>query len=426
MRKIKSAKRAALVFISVMLVGILGGCGKSVNAGGCLEARLDNLLKGDTKTVVELNLTLSESTAADAYDEGINAELDALFSSFDVSKELKNDFREIFQNIYANTKYEAGDFTEQEDGSCVVTVTYEQLQVFGPAMEEAEKAYEEMYQGWKDDPSSAPQSDAEMAEQFFILLRGSVKNALVNVKYAEPAKTTITMMKVADQCYVPQRQDLEDLKSKLFDQLDVSKVPGFDVADIYDFDAPAYLQAMLDISYKNDSRLLLQFADISADDASVLYEMRIDAEVEDFLAVTAENISEELENDFRELIKEMLLKARYTVGDAKRQEDGSYIVTVTYEQMKVFEPMTEDFAAKLADWLDNPALIPDSDEEMVEQLLIMERDSLQKVLMDVEYKEPEEMTITLIPHGESYMMNINDSLILEKNLFDSEVLYGAQ
>ena len=385
---------------------------------------MDNVLKGDTKTVVELNLALSESAAADTYEESIDAQLNALFSSFDVSRELKNDFREVFQDISANTKYEVGDFTEQEDGSCMVTVTYEQLQVFEPAMEDAREAYEEMLQTWKDDPPSAPQSDAEMEEQFFILLRGSIKKMLVNAKYAESAETTVTMVKAAEQCYVLPMQELNDLTSRFFDQLDVNKVPHFDITSLYDFDASKYLQALLDLSYKNDSTLFIQVTDYSANEAAIIYELGIASEVRDFELVLGSNISDELLVDYKALIKEMFSKVRYTVGDAKRQEDGSYIVKVTYEQMKVFEPMLEDVADKLAVWLKNPALIPDSDEEIAKQLLIVERDSLRKALADLEYKEAEEMTITLMQDGESYIVAPADSVMLGRNLFDSESIFG--
>lgn len=424
MRKIKSIKKAALVFMIVLLAGTFSGCGKSVNAPQCLKAHLDNVLKGDTKAVVELNLALSESAAADAYEESIDARLDALFSSFNISKELKNDFYEVLSEISANTKYEVGGFTEKEDGSCIVTVTYEQLQIFEPAMEDALAAYEKVFRGWKDDPSSAAQTDAEMEEQFFTLLRGSVRKMLVNAKYAEPAETTITLVKAADQCYVPVKQDLDDLTSKFFDQLDTDKMPSFDITDIYDFDASKYLQALLDLSYKNDSTLFIQVTDYSANEAAIIYELGMASEVRDFELVLGSNISDELLVDYKTLIKEMFSKVRYTVGDAKRQEDGSYIVKVTYEQMKVFEPMLEAVADKLAVWVDNPALIPDSDEEITKQLLIVERDCLYKALSDLEYKEAEEMTITLIPDGESYIVDPDDSAMLGRNLFDSESIFG--
>lgn len=421
MRKIKSIKRMAIVLMLILLSGTFSGCGKSDNAPQCLKACLDNELKGDTKAVVGLNLALSESAAADAYDDSIDAQLNALFSSFNISKELRKDFWEILLEINANTKYEVGDFTEQEDGSCVVTVTYEQLQVFEPAMEDALEAYDKVFQSWKEDPSSAVQSDEEMEERFFTLLRGSLKKMLVNVKYKEPAETTITVVKAADKCYVPKRQDLDDLKLEFMDKWDEDKLPSFDITDIYDFDAALYVQSYLDLRYKNESEAFCEVSGVSAAEAHLIYELSIAFELTNIMSESEDGVSEELLEDFWKLLEEMHSKARYTVGEAKRQKDGSYTVQVTYEQMQVYEPMLagtkEILTPKMAEWKANPALYPD-DAAMTELILTAMRDSLQKVLSDVEYNEPETLTVTLEPKGEGYIINEYDQLMLLDQLFD--------
>lgn len=425
----KAIKKAVLVCVCLLFAAGFAGCGKKADASACLEARLDNLFKCDTKTVVELSLIRSESMAADAYDEGISAALEAFFSSvtdsgagsldFQVSKELKSDFRKTFQEIYASAKYEVGSFTEQADGSCVVTVTCEQLQVFEPALENAVEAYGRMCERWQEEPSSAPQSDGEMAEHFLILFKVSLENALADAKYAQPIEVAVNMTKVAEQCYVLQNQDLAGLKLELFDQLDTGKIPHFYAAGLSGFDAQAYLKAMLDVSYKNDSKEFVKIMGVSAEQAASIYEFGIDSAMQAFLQELDEDIPETLQNDFRELIKETYSKAKYDVKEAQKQEDGSYVVTVSYEQARVYEPMMwktlECYRARLIEQRDVPA----GGVTEKQQILLAMKDAFQKVLSDVEYKEPAETFVTLIPQEDGYIMDANDGNRLSLLLFDT-------
>ncbi|MCM1185444.1 MAG: hypothetical protein NC251_00335 [Lachnoclostridium sp.] len=426
MRERKSITKAVFVLVAVLFAGALCGCGQSVNAPQCLKAYLDNGLKGDTKSVVELKLAISESAAADTYEDGMDAQFGAFFSSFGISKEWEADFREVMPEIFAGAKYEVGDFTQQEDGSCIVTVSYERMQVFEPAMDDALKAYEKELKSWKENPSSAPQSDGEMKEAFFTLFRGSIRKMLVNAKYEDPAETTITLVKTAKQCYVPAKRDLEDLESEFFDKPDADKLPFFDITNLYDFDAAMYVQGLLDNSYKNDSALFCEATGFSKNEAAVIYELGVTGEMSDFAAVIDSDISEELYHEFWELMKELLSRVKYTVGDAKRQEDGTYTVQVTYEQMKLFEPMIADaaqkFNQKMLEWQTVPAQFPDSEDAVTEQMLIIERDCIREILLHPEYKEPETMTVTLVPEGEYYVMKQEDQLKLQNNFFDFETL----
>lgn len=187
-------------------------------------------------------------------------------------------------------------------------------------------------------------------------------------------------------------------------------------------DAKAYLQAMLDLSYKGDSSQYVEMELGTAEDAALVFERGIDAEMAYF--ENKLSMSDELKNDFRELFKEMYSKAKYTVGEAKEQKDGSYIVDVSYERMKLFEPAItmynkniEALPEKWAKLEENP-----SQDEMLEDMAEVLRDSLRECMANVEYGETGTLTIKIALVDNVYTPESKDVAELEKALFDAD--YG--
>lgn len=189
-------------------------------------------------------------------------------------------------------------------------------------------------------------------------------------------------------------------------------------------DAQAYLQAMLDLSYKNDASAYLEMELGTAEEAQALFERGIDSEMAFFKEKL--NMSEELETDFRSLFKEIYGKAKYTVGKATKQKDGSYIVEITYERMRIFEPALASYNKKIeslpAEWEEMEET--PTQEEMLEDMTEILRDALRESLEDVEYDAPETLTITIELIENVYTPNNQDVVELEKALFDSDYSLG--
>lgn len=187
-------------------------------------------------------------------------------------------------------------------------------------------------------------------------------------------------------------------------------------------DAKAYLQAMLDLSYKGDSAKYVEMELGTAEDAALVFERGIDAEMAYF--ENRLNMSDGLKNDFRELFKEMYSKAKYTVGDAKKQEDGSYTVEILYERMKLFEQAialydknVEALPEKWAGFEESP-----SQDEMLEDMAEVLRDALRTSIENVEYDKPGTLTIKISLVDNVYTPDTTDVAELEKALFDAD--YG--
>jgi hypothetical protein len=181
-----------------------------------------------------------------------------------------------------------------------------------------------------------------------------------------------------------------------------------------------YLEALLDTSYKND---ISQFVSIklgTEDEARALYNQGID----DGVAAFCDSLSvpEELEDDFRELYIEMLKLVKYEVGDAVKQSDGSYIVTITYQKMNIFEPAVEIYEENIATIVDGWANSDEDleSEEKLNQIILEFKNSMEQAMSQITYDEPEEMTIRIELEDNKYTPNVSDVRELEKALIDWE------
>ncbi len=187
------------------------------------------------------------------------------------------------------------------------------------------------------------------------------------------------------------------------------------------FDAKGYLNALLDASYKGDSKAFVDMKLGTEDEAAKLYEQGIDAEMSAFLSGVT--VSDELESEFRDIFKQMLGSVKYTVGDAEKQGDN-YVVTVTYEKMKIFEPVmsqyTEQVTALAAEWQANPDSMPASEDAMMEEILVILRDCMKEALPNVQYAESATTTVRIELINNVYTPNQRDVENLETILFDTE------
>lgn len=185
-------------------------------------------------------------------------------------------------------------------------------------------------------------------------------------------------------------------------------------------DASGYLQAMLDLSYKGDVTAYVEMELGTAEEATALFEQGIDSEMSFFKEKL--NMSEELEADFRSLFKEIYGKANYTVGEAKAQKDGSYLVEITYERLKVFEPALTSYNEKIASLPETWAAMETTptQDEMLEDMTEILRDALRESIENAAYEAQETMTIRIELIDNVYTPNSQDVISLEKALFDSD------
>lgn len=181
-----------------------------------------------------------------------------------------------------------------------------------------------------------------------------------------------------------------------------------------------YLQALLDASYKNDPAAFVEIKLGTAEDAQALYAQGIDTGVSVFCSRLG--VSDDHKEEFRQIYMDLLGKVRYTVEDAKKQSDGSYNVTVSYEKMNIFKPALalheENVAAMMNEWAESSE--PPSEEDMVVAVYGEFKSSMETVLAEVQYDAAASMTVRIELIDNVYTPNADDIAELEKALFDGE------
>lgn len=186
--------------------------------------------------------------------------------------------------------------------------------------------------------------------------------------------------------------------------------------DIY---ISAYLKALLDNSYKNDSSLLVLMGIATPEEAAEAYEKGLDNEVKgmDFAGLSAYE-----EEKYRQMFADILAGAKYTVGAAEKQDDGSYIVTVSYEQMNVFNQAFKAYVTGVDVWADTWSAgtkFP-SDDELMEWIVVTLRYCIEESLKSVSYDEPRITTVRISLVDDEWVPDSADVMNLEEVFFDMD------
>jgi len=190
-------------------------------------------------------------------------------------------------------------------------------------------------------------------------------------------------------------------------------------------EAAQYLKAILDVIYKNDPNTYIDLKIGTAEEAAELYEETLDEEtINDLL----DNLGfAEVQADERMgLIKQILSNVRYNVGEAKKQNDGSYVVTVAYEKMNIYMPTVDAYIKKaesmIAGWNragSEGGELP-SYEIMNEQLIETYTECLRESLGNITYEKSQNVTVRLKVVNKAYEINDEDITKFGNLLTDSD------
>ncbi len=209
-------KKLSMILACALTVGVLGGCGNSFDAAEYTRAILDNSYKNDSSKFVEMKVGTAEE-AADLYEQGLKSEVEALVYLSGAGSATDEQFEElkgVFADIYKATKYTVDGAEKQDDGSYLVTITYEPINVLGPAMESYNAEAETMIANW--DSTGEYPSTEEMSEQFIDVYIDCFTTALANATYDEAATATLKI-ELVDKVWTPNEEDVLNFETSLFD-----------------------------------------------------------------------------------------------------------------------------------------------------------------------------------------------------------------
>lgn len=212
----KNVKKIFLPLLATLAV-LSAGCGKQFDASNYVKALMDNSYKNDSTTLVEQKVGTKEQAEA-LYEEGIQNEIDSLLNNAVISDGLKEEYSSIVKDIFKSVKYTVGESTKGDNGSYEVTVNYQKMNIFLPAMESYMAdltAYTEEMTAKAENGEEVPTQD-EITEQAYTYLKDALKNALGNADY--DAETSITVhVELKDNMYSVNENDLKEMELALFD-----------------------------------------------------------------------------------------------------------------------------------------------------------------------------------------------------------------
>ena len=196
------------------------------------------------------------------------------------------------------------------------------------------------------------------------------------------------------------------------------------------FDASGYMKALLDNSYKNDSTAFVDQKVGTAEQAKELYDLGIETELNSL--ISGVSISDELQNEFTTVLQDVYKNVKYTVGEATKQDDDSYVVEVKYQKMKVFAPAMEKFQAdqqaytdELSEQVQNGGEYP-SEDEISEKVYTMLKDAIKDAAAKAEFEDEASTTVRIELKDKVYSPNQDDVEALEYALFDLEEASGLE
>lgn len=214
----KMMKRLSVFLTGILLLGAFAACtGEEFDAGAYLKAILDNSYYGDATAIVEQEIGTAEE-AAMLYEQGIDAQMNAMFTGVTLSDALSAEYRQFYKDLYSSVRYTIGEAAEIDENTIEVTVTYERMNLFVNAMTAYETKITELVEAWTQAALNNEEvpSDEAMNEELFATLKECMTTALAEVSYEEPADLTIRI-ELADDEWKPNQEDLLKLENALFD-----------------------------------------------------------------------------------------------------------------------------------------------------------------------------------------------------------------
>ncbi|MBQ4059562.1 MAG: hypothetical protein IJD40_11610 [Lachnospiraceae bacterium] len=185
--KLLSTKKLSILFVMCLAVSfVLTGCTPKFDASGYIKSCLDANTKGEFEAYAEITGATVEEVES-LYNQAIEAEMASIAPY--VNDEQKENFRQLFIDMYKSFKYEVGEATLNDDKSYTVPVTTYKLMIFDGILAEGETYLTDFAQAEIDAGRTPTQEQLE--EEAMNFMYDAMKKNLDALTYAEPVTTDI-------------------------------------------------------------------------------------------------------------------------------------------------------------------------------------------------------------------------------------------
>lgn len=163
-----------------------------------------------------------------------------------------------------------------------------------------------------------------------------------------------------------------------------------------DFDASGYITACLDANAHGEFAAYAEITQTSEDEVAQIYNNMLDQEI---AYLDAYNISDEKKESFRQLFIKLYKNFKYEVGEAVKNDDGSFSVPVTTYKLMVFKDIMTEGETYMTDYVKQEidAGRTPSEEDIYGIAVDFMYDSISRNLETLEYDEPVTTNVTVGP-----------------------------
>lgn len=193
------------------------------------------------------------------------------------------------------------------------------------------------------------------------------------------------------------------------------------------FNAAGYTKALLDVTYKNETEQYIELTGSTQEAADEIFTKSLDATMEDYEKL---NLPDELEKNYRQLFGDLMKSVRYTVSEAKEDDNGNFTVDVSVEPITMFDDTysqfqekAKEYATQVSNDVMNGAEMP-SEEEMQNHIYDIYYHILNEVLeQGLSYGKAEKVTVHINKgEGDIYEIPKEDMTALDDKMLSREVL----
>ena len=205
-------KKKILVFLMIMLMGILTGCGMSEDeAKEYVKASLDAAYKGEFEEFVNITDSTPEGAKA-MYEENIAHTMEAAgFNDKNLDAELLEKYEQFFLESMYKAEYEIGEAYETPEGDYEVEVVVRPLKVFEGIEQDVTEKVLSRIEKMKKHPS-----DKQITKISFEVMYHILAEKIEEPEYGEEKTVVIRLHKNEEGMYMISEEDMIALDSTLF------------------------------------------------------------------------------------------------------------------------------------------------------------------------------------------------------------------
>lgn len=174
-------------------------------------------------------------------------------------------------------------------------------------------------------------------------------------------------------------------------------------------DAMAYVECVLDASYRGELDKYVELTDSTMEEARNMYQQNIDNVMEG-TGIESLGLPEELKEQYREMAPELLALAKYEVTGAEEEENG-FAVQVSIEPFSGYQDLEDELVSALEEEASGMTEMPD-DAAINEMVYRNMFEILRDELKDPAYNEPQEYTIH-VTEDDNHMYEVSEQELID-------------